>query len=75
MLRRGKADIQMSWSSPSAAFSQFRDQRHAVARGGSRIDGRGVLVGLASHGSRAQARQLGGSGGMLPQENVGFQEF
>ena len=44
-------------------------------RGGSRIDGRGVLVGLASHGSRAQARQLGGSGGMPPQENFGFQEF
>ena len=44
-------------------------------RGGSRIDGRGVLVRLASHGLRAQARQLGGSGGMPPQENLGFQEF
>ena len=26
-------------------------------------------------GLRAQARQLGGSGGMPPQENFGFQEF
>ena len=46
-----------------------------VYRGGSRIDGRGVLVRLASHGLRAQALQLGGSGGMPPQENFGFQEF
>ena len=38
-------------------------------RGGSRIDGRGVLVRLASVGLRAQARQLGGSGGMPPQGN------
>ena len=28
---RGKANMQMSWSSPSAAFAQFRDQRNAVA--------------------------------------------
>ena len=45
-------------------------------RGGSKIDGRGVLVLLASHGLRACARQLGESGGMPPQEeNFGFQEF
>ena len=31
-LWRGKANMQMSWSSPSAAFAQFRDQR---ATGGS----------------------------------------
>ena len=43
-----------------------------VCRGGSKIDGRGVLVRL---GLRAQARQLWGSGGMPPQENFGFQEF
>ena len=34
-----------------------------------------MLVLLATPGLRAQARQLGGSGGMLPQENFGFQEF
>ena len=28
---RGKANMQMSWSSPSAAFEQFRDRRNAVA--------------------------------------------
>ena len=26
-----KANMQMSWSSPSAAFAQFRDQRNAAA--------------------------------------------
>ena len=30
-LWRGKANMQMSWSSPSAAFAQFRDQRNAAA--------------------------------------------
>ena len=30
-----KANMQMSWSSPSAAFVQFRDQRNARATGGS----------------------------------------
>ena len=45
------------------------------SRGGSRIDGRGVQVRLASCGLRTQARQLGGSVGMPPQENCGFQEF
>ena len=30
-LWREKANIQMSWSSPSAAFAQFRDQRNAAA--------------------------------------------
>ena len=34
-----------------------------------------MLVLLASRGLRAQAHQLGGSGGMPPQENFGFQEF
>ena len=30
-LWREKANMQMSWSSPSAAFAQFRDQRNAAA--------------------------------------------
>ena len=30
-LWREKATMQMSWSSPSAAFAQFRDQRNAAA--------------------------------------------
>ena len=30
-LWREKANMQMSWSSPSAAFTQFRDQRNAAA--------------------------------------------
>ena len=30
-LWRGKANMQMSWSSPSAAFAQSRDQRNAAA--------------------------------------------
>ena len=30
-LLRGKANMQMSWSSLSAAFAQFRDQRNAAA--------------------------------------------
>ena len=46
-----------------------------VYRGRSRIGCRGVLVWLASRGLCAQARQLGGSGGMPPHENFGFQEF
>ena len=30
-LWREKANMQMIWSSPSAAFAQFRDQRNAAA--------------------------------------------
>ena len=30
-LWREKANMQMSWSSPSAAFAPFRDQRNAAA--------------------------------------------
>ena len=30
-LWRGKANMQMSWSSPSAAFAQFRDKRNTAA--------------------------------------------
>ena len=30
-LWREKANMQMSWSSPSTAFAQFRDQRNAAA--------------------------------------------
>ena len=30
-LWRGRANMQMSWSSPSAAFAQFRDKRNTAA--------------------------------------------
>ena len=38
-LWRRKANLQMSWSSPSAAFAQFRDQRNAVASEGQLVGG------------------------------------
>ena len=44
----------------------------AHGRGGSRIDGRGVLVRLASHGLRVQARQLGDLGACPPRKMLEF---
>ena len=37
-LWREKANMQMSWSSPSAAFAQFRDKRNAAATTGGSND-------------------------------------
>ena len=55
-LWRGKANMQMSWSSPSAAFAQFRDQREG------QLVGRMMLQRLATGATgvkQARYRLLG----------------
>ena len=43
-LWRGKANMQMYWSSPSAAFAQFRDKRNTAGQ----LVGRMMLQRLAT---------------------------